>query len=87
MNYGNNEVQNTNQNINVQNQQKKPKYWLIPVLVFLFGVISKIIELTLKIIEFNSNFVSVFFSTVFIICMLAFWPCVILAAVLYGKKK
>lgn len=81
--------QQTQYNI-VNEKKKKPKYWLIPILVFFTGVVSQVIGLMLKIVEPNSNVISFLFSVcnmIFYICMLAFLPCVILAIILHFKNK
>lgn len=76
------EIQN-----NVNYNKKKAKYWLIPVLVFVTMITSKVIQLTLLILDIKSDFINTLFSTMFYICGFAVIPCIIIAIILSVKEK
>ena len=68
-------------------KKKEEKYWLIPVLVFVTMIVSKIIQFVLVMFEFKSDFANTLFNMIFLICGFAVIPSIILAIVLSVKNN
>lgn len=71
----------------MNNDNKKKKYWLIPLLTFVTMIVSKLIEFVLLISGIKSQFVNTLFNTIFVICGFAIIPTIVVAIVLGIKNK
>lgn len=71
----------------MNNNNKKKKYWLIPLLTFVTMIVSKLIEFVLLISGIKSQFANTLFNTIFVICGFAIIPTIIVAIVLGSKNK
>ncbi len=71
----------------MNNDNKKKKYWLIPLLTFVTMIVSKLIEFVLLISGIKSQFANTLFNTIFVICGFAIIPTIVVAIVLGIKNK
>lgn len=71
----------------MNSDNKKKKYWLIPLLTFVTMIVSKLIEFVLLISGIKSQFANTLFNTIFVICGFAIIPTIIVAIVLGIKNK
>lgn len=67
--------------------KKKKKYWVIPLIVFATMIISKIIQVTLSMLEVKLEILNTLFNLIFLICGFAVIPSIILAIILGTIKK
>ena len=93
MNQNNNFATNCN-NGRFNNQQaieskknKKKKYWLIPLYVFLTMILAPIINITLRLVGIESSVIGSITTIIYILCGFAFIPSIIVAIVLSYRKK
>lgn len=75
-----------NQQYNNLNAKKK-KYWLIPVCVFLMMILAPLINITLKLLNFNSSISGSISTVIYVICGLLFIPSIIIAVILSHKDN
>lgn len=88
--YGNQSIQQINQNIQqpaVNKPTKKKKYWLIPIYVFLAMILAPIINITLRLLGVSSSIIGSISTIIYVVCGLAFIPSIIVAIVLSNKNK
>ena len=83
----NNQLNSNFQQLNKNQNKKKKKYWLIPVLVFVAMIVFPVISNTLRIVGINISIISTISTLIYVICGLAFIPSIIVAIVLSSKNK
>lgn len=83
----NNQLNSNFQQLNKNQNKKKKKYWLIPVLVFVAMIVFPVISNTLRIVGINISIISTISTLIYVICGLAFIPSIIVAIVLSNKNK
>jgi len=83
----NNQLNSSFQQLNKNQNKKKKKYWLIPVLVFVAMIVFPVISNTLRIVGINISIISTISTLIYVICGLAFIPSIIVAIVLSNKNK
>ena len=82
--YGNQSIQQINQNIQqpvVNKPTKKKKYWLMPIYVFLAMILAPIMNLTLRLVGFDSSIIASISTIIYVLCGFAFIPSIIVAIV------
>jgi len=73
--------------MNQEQNNKKKKYWLIPVFIFLAMILAQIVNITLRLVGVESPIISSFLSVMYVVCGIAFIPSVVVAIVLSCKNK